>query len=82
MAFYTFRRETDEILSREFLDDDAAIAYALKAARGGAIEVWRKARLLATVDERPAIDTPIRGLVEPRPRAVSFEPHQNVSLVR
>lgn len=35
-----------------FADDDAAIAYALGAAQGGAVEVWRGGKLVATVDER------------------------------
>jgi hypothetical protein len=79
LTFYTFRRENDDIVSREFVDDDAAIAHAVRAAQGGLIEVWRSCRLLASVDERPDVHSPVRDALELRPRLVSIDQRQNVA---
>jgi hypothetical protein len=37
----------------EFESDDEAIKFALGSAGGGKVEVWRGAKMLASVDERP-----------------------------
>jgi hypothetical protein len=79
LAFYTFRRENDDIVSREFDDDDAAIAHAVRAAQGGLIEVWRSCRLLASVDERPDVHPTVRGALELPRTHVTIDKRQNVT---
>ena len=59
MTVYTIRTETLDgrraLEALPFIDDDAAIAYCLPTARGKALELWRGARIVATVDERPCL---------------------------
>jgi hypothetical protein len=51
-VLYELLHNTEGAASIQFSDDDAAIAYALRAAQGGAVEVWRGLKLIATIDER------------------------------
>ena len=53
---YTFIHNIEGTASGVFADDDAAIAYALRVAQGGAVEVWRGGKLVATVDERASVE--------------------------
>lgn len=46
-------KRVEEVLA--FVDDDAAISYALPLARGSLVEIRRGGRLIATVDERPCL---------------------------
>ena len=54
--FYEFKHSIEGSTLRVCPDDDAAIAYALRTARGGALEVWRGTKLVATVDERAPLE--------------------------
>jgi hypothetical protein len=48
---YTFVHSIEGVATAVIEDDDSAIAYALRAVQGGAIEIWRAERLVATIDE-------------------------------
>ena len=53
---YEFRHYPEGVTCRVFPNDDAAIAHGPRAAQGGAIEIWRGKKLVATVDERPSLE--------------------------
>jgi hypothetical protein len=55
-VLYRLLHSNEGAASLQFSNDGAAIAYALRTAQGGAVEVWRGLKLIATIDERALCD--------------------------